>query len=306
VFGAEEHRPDDTDGPAAYDPSAVGAARHIAILVLAGALLAGCGGGANDRGGSGSAPGPESPALLDPAIAPARAPAPAGPHDAPVPILMYHVIATAPRGAPEARLWVPWRSFESEMAAMAKAGFHAVTLDTAYRAWRRHGVLPVRPFVVSFDDGYTSQYQHARPTLDALGWPGVLNLVVHHVGLAGGLSRHQVARLVRDGWEIDAHTITHPDLTTLGPVALRHEVAGSRAWLRSAFGVAVSFFCYPAGRYNARVEAAVRAAGFLGATTTQPGAASPGDDRFALPRVRVTPQMTAGGLVALVRELTRA
>ena len=57
------------------------------------------------------------------------------------------------------------------------------------------------------------------------------------------------------------------------------------------------FFCYPAGRYDARVEAAVRRAGFEGATTTQPGIASPRDDPYALPRVRVAPEQTPAELV---------
>ena len=80
--------------------------------------------------------------------------------------------------------------------------------------------------------------------------------------------------MLRDGWEIDAHTLTHPDLTTVDAARLRREVAGSRRWLRHAFGVPVDFFAYPSGRYNPTVEAAVRAAGYMGATTTQLGQAT--------------------------------
>jgi peptidoglycan/xylan/chitin deacetylase (PgdA/CDA1 family) len=210
---------------------------------------------------------------------------------------MYHVIARAPPGTPDGELWVPWGRFAREMSALAHAGYHAVTLDTVFRAWHGRGSLPVHPIVVSFDDGYASQYQHARATLDRLHWPGVLDLEVHNVGEKGGLSRAQVARLVSDGWEIAAHTLTHPDLTTLDTAHLRREVAGSRRWLQHAFAVPVRFFCYPAGRYDARVEAAVRRAGFEGATTTQPGIASPRDDPYALPRVRVAPEQTPAELV---------
>jgi peptidoglycan/xylan/chitin deacetylase (PgdA/CDA1 family) len=183
------------------------------------------------------------------------------------------------------------------MAALARAGYHAVTLDTVYRAWHGRGSLPVHPIVISFDDGYASQYQHARATLDRLHWPAVLDLEVGNVAAKGGLSRAQVARLVRDGWEVAAHTLTHPDLTTVDAARLRREVAGSRRWLQHAFDVPVRFFCYPAGRYDARVEAAVRRAGFEGATTTRQGVASPHDDPFALPRVRGAPEQTPAELV---------
>jgi peptidoglycan/xylan/chitin deacetylase (PgdA/CDA1 family) len=128
----------------------------------------------------------------------------------------------------------------------------------------------------------------------------VLNLGVHNVG-PGGLTRRQIRALLHDGWEVDAHTISHPDLTAVDAARLRHEVAGSRAWIRRAFGIPVDFFCYPAGRYDATVEHAVRAAGYFGATTTDPGRASPHSEPYALPRVRVTPDMTAADVLARVR-----
>ena len=101
------------------------------------------------------------------------------------------------------------------------------------------------------------------------------------------------------GWEIDAHTLTHPDLTTLSGSALRHEVAGSRAEIRRRFGVTPRFFCYPAGRYDADVLAAVRAAGFEGATTVDPGLAVP-TVPFTLARLRVD---RGDGSAGLARKL---
>jgi peptidoglycan/xylan/chitin deacetylase (PgdA/CDA1 family) len=95
-----------------------------------------------------------------------------------------------------------------------------------------------------------------------------------------------VRELIAAGWEIDAHSRTHPDLTSLSGPALRREVAGSRAAIRRLFDVAVNFFCYPSGRYDSEVVEAVRAAGFLGATTTEPGLADLSEP-FTLDRVRV-------------------
>ena len=43
----------------------------------------------------------------------------------------------------------------------------------------------------------------------------------------------------------------------------------------------------------------MRAAGYDGATTTDAGIASLHDNRYALPRLRVTPQMTPADVVAL-------
>ena len=181
------------------------------------------------------------------------------------------------------------RLFRRQMAALDRAGYEAVTLGEAWRHWTEDAALPRKPVVVSFDDGYASQYRTAFPALRGRRWPGVLNLQVDRLGARGGITRAQVRRLLAAGWELASHTFTHPDLRTVDPVRLEREVAGSRASLAAAFGVPVDFFCYPYGRFDATVQAAVRAAGYKAATTTRRGAASPQDDPFALDRIIVTP-----------------
>jgi peptidoglycan/xylan/chitin deacetylase (PgdA/CDA1 family) len=106
-----------------------------------------------------------------------------------------------------------------------------------------------------------------------------------------------VRELVAAGWEIDAHSLSHADLTRLSGAELEREVAGSRARIRARFGVDANFFCYPAGRYDDAAVAAVRAAGFLGATTTTHGLAQRGE-RFTMDRVRVDGGDGTAGLAA--------
>jgi peptidoglycan/xylan/chitin deacetylase (PgdA/CDA1 family) len=220
----------------------------------------------------------------------------------PVPILMYHVIDTIPRGAPFPELYVSPAVFRDEIAWLARDGYTAVTLDAVYRSWRYGAALPRRPIVLSFDDGYAGDFTHALPTLAARHWPGVLNLEVRKETYPGGLAPRRIRALIAAGWEIDAHTLTHPDLTTVDDARLKKEVAGSRASIRRRFGVPVSFFCYPAGRYDARVIAAVQAAGFLGATTTQFDLARPGA-LYTLGRVRVSGSDGVAGLAAKLHAL---
>jgi peptidoglycan/xylan/chitin deacetylase (PgdA/CDA1 family) len=150
--------------------------------------------------------------------------------------------------------------------------------------------------VVSFDDGYRGDYTHARPVLQRLGWPGVLNLELDNVD-APNLRASEVRGLIRSGWEIASHTIHHPDLTAVSAARVRYELTASRSELRRRFGVRADFFCYPFGHYNATVEAAVRAAGYLAATTEDEGWATPAAP-FALRRVRVDGSDTAATLLA--------
>lgn len=247
-------------------------ARGLALALLV-VLLAGCGAGD--------------------ARHTARAAAP------PVPILLYHHLADPPRGERNPSLWTTPRRFLQHLDALRRAGFHAVTLQRAWDAWHGGAALPSKPVVISFDDGYAEQDAIARPALRARGWPGVMNLQLNRVGIRGGLSRAAIRRMRAAGWEVDDHSTTHPDLTKVSAARLKAEVAGSRATFRRALGIDPAFFCYPYGAVDARVRAAVRAAGFRAATTIRPGRATARTDPYMLPRIVVRRTTTPAALVRL-------
>jgi peptidoglycan/xylan/chitin deacetylase (PgdA/CDA1 family) len=192
------------------------------------------------------------------------------PYTGPVPILEYHVLGAAPADAPYPELYVTRPDFHRQMDWLEEHGFEAVTLEAVEDAWYRGGTLPAKPVVISFDDGYRPQFTYALPELRRHGWPGVLNLKAE----GSDLYRSNVEAMIDAGWELAAHTINHQDLTTLDAAQLREEVAGSRTILRREYGVAVADFCYPAGRFDDTVIAAVKAAGYTAATTEIPGYAS--------------------------------
>jgi peptidoglycan/xylan/chitin deacetylase (PgdA/CDA1 family) len=246
---------------------------------------------------AGAAPAPRPARHRAPRAAERPARRPRGPHDSPVPILMYHVIAVPPPGAPYPGLYVTPQAFEQQLGWLAAHGYHAVTLEQVYRYWRGLEALPAHPVVLSFDDGYRGDIVNALPVMIRHHWPGVLNLVVKNLGVNGGLYRRQVRRLIANGWELDAHTFTHPDLTTVGAAQLEREVAGSRRFLQRQFGVGVPFFCYPSGRFDDAVISAVKRAGYLGATTTEPGLGLP-SQLYTLHRVRVDGSESLAAFVA--------
>jgi peptidoglycan/xylan/chitin deacetylase (PgdA/CDA1 family) len=188
-------------------------------------------------------------------------------HTGPVPILEYHVLGAAPADAPYPELYVTRPDFHREMSWLDEHGYEAVTLETVEAAWYGSGILPAKPVVISFDDGYRPQFTYALPELRRHGWPGVLNLKAE----GSDLYQSNVEAMIGAGWELAAHTIDHSDLTTLDAAALRRETAGARAILRREYGVPVKDFCYPAGQFDATVIAAVEAAGYLTATTEIPG-----------------------------------
>ena len=230
----------------------------------------------------------------------AGAEAAAAKRDTPVPILLYHRVKAPPQGENQA-LYVPPRLFARQVRALARAGYTAVTMAQAREHWRGGKRLPKKPVVLSFDDGFHDQYRHAARILRARGWPGVLYLQVGRLGENGALTKAQIRRMLRDGWELGAHSLSHADLTTVGPEQLEAEVAGSRWALQREFpGEPVESFAYPYGRYDAAAVAAVRAAGYGDATTTRRGSASPADGMFRLRRIIVNGTFTPARVLRAV------
>jgi len=215
---------------------------------------------------------------------------------------MYHVVRRPYADSPYPALYVPRAEFAAQMTWLADHGYTPVTLQRVWDAWQGRAALPRRPIVISLDDGYRSHYTTALPILRAHGWPAVLNLDLSNLEEWWGLTPRQVRELIQAGWEIDAHSLTHADLPSLSGTALRREVAGSRAAIRRRFGVPANFFCYPAGRFDSAVVDAVRAAGYLGATTTEFGLGR-GSEPFTLDRVRIDGGDGAQGLARKLASL---
>lgn len=204
-----------------------------------------------------------------------------------VPILMYHVLSAPPEDAAYPDLYVAPAKFRRQLAWLDRNGYTGVTLREVWAHWNGRGRLPAKPVVISIDDGFRDTYTVGLPALEGHGWPAVLNLAASHLDVGWGLTEHRMRALLRAGWEIASHTLSHPDLTTLSQARLRREVAGSKRVLERRFDIDVDFFCYPGGRFDARVVNEVKRAGYLGATTTLEGfgrAAEP----FTLRRIRVS------------------
>ena len=205
----------------------------------------------------------------------------------PVPILVYHHVLQRPKGP---RLVViSTRLFRAQIAWLSAHGYQAVTLRRVYDAWTGDGVLPPHPVVLTFDDGYADQIRNAAPVLRQYHWPAELDLVSSALYLgdppsATSLTPGMVQGLLDGGWGLESHSVSHLDLTGLWGEKLRRELVESRERLETLFAVPVDFFCYPGGIYDRRVKLAVRRAGYLAATGTRYGAATP-RDLFSLARI---------------------
>ena len=214
------------------------------------------------------------------------------PYTGPVPILVYHALGPVPAGAPFPGLYVSYGDFKAEMAWLHAHGYQAVTLDEVMRAWYHGGRLPAKPIVITFDNGYPEQVTFAPHVMARYGWPGVLNEITE-----GHLHPKQIWPIIHMGWEVDSHSLTHPDLTTEDAADLWAQVHDSRVYLQKTFHIPVNSFCYPSSRYNAAVIAAVKKAGYTNAVTEADSYATSADP-YLLPRFEIE-----GGVPELAADL---
>jgi peptidoglycan/xylan/chitin deacetylase (PgdA/CDA1 family) len=204
----------------------------------------------------------------------------------PVPILVYHDLGDAPPSEPYPGLYMPYATFKAEMAWLHANGWQAVTLDEMMNAWYHGGTLPAKPVVITFDNGYPPQVTFAPKVMARYGWPGVLNEITED-----HLHNSQIWHVLKLGWEVDSHSLTHPDMVTLDAAEMQQQLVDSRRFLRHTFHIQSNSFCYPSSEYTDAVVAAVKAAGYTNATTENPGYAS-SEDPYLLNRFEMTGDVT--------------
>lgn len=129
----------------------------------------------------------------------------------------------------------------------------------------------------SWDDGFQTDGKLASLLLD-YGLKGTFYIARNWVEKSNDSCL--IEELDRD-FEIGAHTISHPDLTTIPLGERQSEIQGSKEWLEEMLGHKIRMFAYPYGKYDRRTVALVEKAGFMGARTLD-FAINPPKDSFLL------------------------
>ncbi|WP_418059589.1 polysaccharide deacetylase family protein [Pimelobacter simplex] len=195
-------------------------------------------------------------------------------------VLMYHGVDRVSAARDPHGMFVTPRAFRDQVEHLLEAGYVPIDEATYLAASAGTGTgagtpLPRRAVLLTFDDGYVGVGEHAAPVLASFGVPSVLYVPA---GLVGGSSdwlparhRHplmgasELREVAADGMAIGAHGFDHADLTTLGAADLHRHVGAARTELERVVGRPVRSYAFPYGTHDARVRAAVRAAGYDGA-----------------------------------------
>jgi peptidoglycan/xylan/chitin deacetylase (PgdA/CDA1 family) len=179
-------------------------------------------------------------------------------------------------------------AFEAQMKELKDKGITVISMQDLL-AWKRSEKnIPPRCAVITFDDGWKSQYEVAWPMMKKYGYP--LTLFIYTEGVRGGtlgggeaITWEQLADMRDNGVDIQAHTATHQDLREGHTVMViepggkrtrkkltgaeyekwvQNEVVGCKELLEQRLGIKVNCFAVPFGNYNDHVKELARNAGY--------------------------------------------
>jgi len=179
-------------------------------------------------------------------------------------------------------------AFEAQMKELKDKGITVISMQDLL-AWKRsEKSIPPRCAVVTFDDGWKSQYEVAWPMMKKFGYP--FTLFIYTEGVRGGtlgggeaITWEQLADMRDNGVDIQAHSATHQDLREGHSVMViepggkrskkkltgadyekwvQNEVVGCKELLEQRLGIKVNCYAVPFGNYNEHVKELARNAGY--------------------------------------------
>lgn len=121
-----------------------------------------------------------------------------------VPVLVYHDISERP-----GRFTVSPLKFATQMAALHALGFHTVSASQMLAFLKGAGPLPLRPVLITFDDGLGSEWRVADPILARYGFRAMAFVISGQLGHHGFYYLHpsELRAMIRSGrWDVEAHT----------------------------------------------------------------------------------------------------
>ena len=206
--------------------------------------------------------------------------------ESPTVFLMYHELELPGRALCQSepgyvRYILGESDFRSHLESLKGRGWQGWSVGQALRFPSGRGVG------ITFDDGCETDLLAAAPLLQAQNFGATFYVTTGFVGKPGYLTTAQLRELHGLGFEIGCHSMTHPYLSDLDASSLEREIAGAKSQLEQWLGAQVEHFSCPGGRYNQRVQDAVRRAGYASMATSRNQGNGKDADRFALGRVAV-------------------
>lgn len=182
-----------------------------------------------------------------------------------VPILTYHYVEypTDPNDTIRKSLTVLPSNFEAQVKLLLASNYIFITPNDLYLGLKGKKELPQKSVIITFDDGYGDFYTDAYPIIKKYKIPATVFMSTGLVNRPNYLTYTQVKEILQNGLvEFGSHSWSHKNLTQISDKELDEEIVYGKKYFEDMFGVKLSYFAYPYGAYNQKVEDAIKKAGF--------------------------------------------
>lgn len=235
-------------------------------------------------------------------------------------VLCYHHIipGSLPQGA-TTRAVIPLSEFEAQMKYLYDSGYYTASLEDIADFVYVKKKLPEKTVLITFDDGYESNYVYAFPILKKYNFKAAIFLIGSCIAdkeepfepnRLSKLSYRQIKEMFDSGLvEFGSHTFNaheymggKPALLSMDKTQIEEDFA-SQARVFAKNGIpAPSAIAYPYGRYNGEVRKAAKKFGYaLGFTITE-GVVCQGSDPYALKRIIIPPGTGVSEFKSLLKD----
>ena len=227
-----------------------------------------------------------------------------------IPILMYHHFQ------PEVPFYlrdttVTPREFEGHLAALKKEGYTSISFEEFYNYRVHNKPLPLKPYILTIDDGYFSNYQYAFPLLKKYNVKAAISVVTSFRGKTPGGFPHfswEEAREMEDSGliEIQNHSTDHRNQADLSQEEFTLEVLEAQQEIEKHLGKRkVKVFTYPMGKCSEGTKKVLSDLGFHIQLGVRSGVVSNQSDLTELNRINISHGISGQELIHRIENLKK-
>lgn len=187
------------------------------------------------------------------------------------------------------------KAFDEQLGYLVREGYTTLSLEDFVAFQEGKKPLPAKPVIITFDDGFVSNYRYAFPLLKKHGltatvfvtWEPDCGNFKAYAGVDRPMNHAEIKEMSDYGISIESHSMTHPYLSELPEETIRWELAESRCRLEQLLGKPIRYIAIPSGAYNKTVKRLVKEAGYKAAFCMLKGTNGKNSDPFYLRRLVV-------------------
>ncbi len=220
-----------------------------------------------------------------------------------IPVLLYHCIGKTAQNS----YWIAKEEFSSQMQFLKREGYESISSS----ALNDGTVLPLKPVLITFDDGCQNLYTDAYPILKENGFIAEIFLISDAIAPTDATRKEssvakfgetgqqsvtkyliwpEVKEMAENGMVFGSHSKSHRLMSGLSDADMAYELMYSKLAIYANTGLEANAFAYPFGNGNANssLHKVLRKYGFKQAFAAEGGLEPLDDiDMLNVPRIEI-------------------